>query len=729
MSRAVCSLSFLVLFCVLTVSTSAVGGESYYYYFKEKRVLPLDATRVAARSVVDTTRLTTVQSAAFADAQLDKAGISPWPVAGWSVIHIDAASAPAQGMKDRVAAAAQAGLADFVSPVFVGTDGGPVMVTPDLLVGFREGVNAAEAERLIAETTNTDIIERRFGNMARTYRLRSRAADGYTVLDEANRLAQDPRVKFAEPDMIFTGSGGLVPNDPRFTDCWGLDNTAQFGGIAGMDMSAVEAWDITTGDPSVIVVVIDTGVEQTHPDIHQLTPGTDTTSDASTDGGPVNGFDNHGTAVAGCVSASINNSLGTVGIAPGCLSASARTFIAINSNGNWTSTASWTVDSLAWAESIGARVSNNSNIYGFSSSAIATKYAATRDNGMVHFACAGNDGVSFLAYPSSLPTVNSVAALQESGHITSFSNYGVGLAFSAPGIDVMTTDRTGAAGWVFGDYVFAEGTSFASPYAAGVAALYLSRYPSATALAVEEVMQASAVDLGAAGYDTTYGWGFVNAYNVLQVDPACRGTGAPQAEPVVTTKNRYLSFDTSGIVGAVALRVTAVDLPAPYDVYNGWQMWVGAPALYTESVTRGTDFYGASLSCTPTYMDWSTFGVVHASGALIVPAGAYQVDALLDGCDPSISLNYSAPLELATTAPWGDIVAPFGTDGGSAQPDFNDISAEVAKFLEALDAPLLMAADVDPAEVNRTVDFTDISTVVDAFLGNPYALAGPVACP
>jgi len=497
MSRIMCTLSLLVLSCVLTVSASAVGGEPYYYYFKEKRVLPLDATRVAALHVVDANKITTAQASAFADAQLDKSGISPWPVAGWSLVQIDAASAPAKGMKDRVATAAQAGLAEFVSPVFVGTDGGPVMVTPDLLVGFKEDVDAAEADRIIAETTNTDIIERGFGHMTGAYRLRSRAADGYAVLDEANRLAQDPRVKFAEPDMIFTGSGSLVPNDPRFPDCWGLENTAQFGGIAGMDMSAVEAWDITIGDPSIIVVVIDTGVDQTHADIHQLTPGTDTTSDASTDGGPVNQFDNHGTAVAGCVSATINNSLGTVGIAPGCLSTSARTFIAINSNGNWTSTASWTVDSLAWAESIGARVSNNSNYYGFTSSTIATKYATTRDNGMVHFACTGNDGASSIAYPSSLPSVNAVGALQESGHITNFSNYGVGLAFSAPGIDVMTTDRTGPAGWAFGDSVFAEGTSFASPYAAGVAGLYLSRYPSATAVQVEAAMQTSAVDLGA----------------------------------------------------------------------------------------------------------------------------------------------------------------------------------------------------------------------------------------
>ena len=212
----------------------------------------------------------------------------------------------------------------------------------------------------------------------------------------------------------------------------------------------------------------------------------------------------------------INNSLGTVGIAPGCRSASARTFISsLACDGSWSSSSSWTVNSLAWAQSIGARVSNNSNIYGFQSSAIAQKYASTRAAGIVHFACAGNSSSSTIAYPASLPDVNAVAALDRNGNLASFSNFGTGLDFSAPGAAIYTTDRTGSAGWVSDDYVTADGTSFASPYAAGVAALILSVNPSLNATNVEQIMQQSSVDRGAAGYDTTYGWGFVNAYNAV----------------------------------------------------------------------------------------------------------------------------------------------------------------------------------------------------------------------
>ena len=137
-----------------------------------------------------------------------------------------------------------------------------------------------------------------------------------------------------------------------------------------MDMDGPEAWDISTGKASVIVVVIDTGVQQNHPDIYQVT-GMDFTSDGPGDGGPGNIHDNHGTPVAGCISATVNNSIGTVGIAPGCRIASARTFITTNSNGSWSRLSSWTVNTLVWAETLGARVTNNSNRYGFSSAAVS----------------------------------------------------------------------------------------------------------------------------------------------------------------------------------------------------------------------------------------------------------------------------------------------------------------------------------------------------------------------
>ncbi len=458
------------------------------------------------------------------------------PIPGWRLIEAPAAARSADGMIGHVATMTQRQNLGFVSPVFIGNDGGPVIVSPTLLVRIDPAIAPEQAEAMIAEQFKGEIIERDWANMAGAYRVEAESRSGVAVLDAANALAETPGVLFAEPDMIFTGHGGLIPNDTFFGNCWGLHNTGQEGGQADFDMDAPEAWDITTGDLSVIVVVLDNGVDATHPDLNQI-PGADFTSDPDLEGAPVNPCDSHGTPVAGCISAIINNNNGVAGVAPDCVVASARPFISNQPcDGNWTSSASWTVNALAWAESIGARVSNNSNGYGFTSSSIAGMYSATRTNGMVHFASAGNNSSPSITYPSSLSTVNAVIALNRFGNRAGFSNWGTGSSFSAPGETILSTDRQGSQGYVSGDYVNVNGTSFASPYAAGVAALTLSYNSSFNAFEVEQAMRDGATDLGSVGYDTDFGWGMVNARGSLDrgpgafdlITPGCAGGfGAP----------------------------------------------------------------------------------------------------------------------------------------------------------------------------------------------------------
>jgi subtilisin family serine protease len=546
------------------ISSAASGQDSlYYHYFKERRPLKLEAERVAI--------LQARTAAAEGPGQaLSRFGLAPeatqaLPIAGWSLAGTPAASHADAATRDLVSRMSGDSAFAFVAPVFAGDDGGPNIVTPDLLVGFEPSVTEQSAEAILAELNAGDIIQRRFGNMQGAYHLRTRLKNGFDVLDVANKLAERPEVRFAEPDMVFTGRGGLIPNDPGFTNLWAMQNTEQFGGGLGMDMKGPQAWDITTGSSNIIVVILDVGVQPDHPDINQI-PGTNFTSDVSFDGGPVNACDNHGTTVAGCVSAIINNNLGTVGIAPGCRCASARAFIANNTCDNsWMTQSSWTVNALAWAQSIGARVSNNSNKYGLAvqSSAIAAEYSFTRGMGMVHFASAGNDATNSIWYPASLPGVNAVAAVQEGGRLASFSNHGAGLAFSAPGRDIYTTDRTGTNGYGSGDYVYSYGTSLASPYAAGVAALVLSVNSSLSATNVEQIMQQSCVDLGLPGYDTTYGWGLVNAYNAVMLalalppvtitvtSTADRGPGTLRA--ALASASNGDTIDASGVTGTILL--------------------------------------------------------------------------------------------------------------------------------------------------------------------------------
>jgi subtilisin family serine protease len=167
-------------------------------------------------------------------------------------------------------------------------------------------------------------------------------------------------------------------------------------------------------------------------------------------------------------------------------------------------------------------VTNSSiNVPGWWASIVDFAYAAARDAGVVNFAATGNDGLDQISYPASSTSVNAVGAVSQDGSRAWFSNRGTGLDFMAPGVGIVTTDRVGPGGYNATDYVMsASGTSFASPYAAGVAALMLASNPGLSPAELEQMMRESCVDLGDPGYDTTFGWGLVNAnYSVQAARP------------------------------------------------------------------------------------------------------------------------------------------------------------------------------------------------------------------
>lgn len=495
----------------------------YYHYFKERRVLDLNTTLIAVHSAMPD-----FVAAKKADStRLQIKSVRRHSISGWHLLELESDAASIMDVRDSVEQLTNDDQLDFVSPVFRDAMEGESFCTPDILIGFVNSVTHEQATSLLHKHGLTEIRDRDWANMPGVYRVRASHSNGFTALDAANSLATQDGVTFAEPDMVFSGRGDLIPNDPRFVELWGLQNTGLLGGTPGMDMSAPAAWDISIGDPAIKVVVIDTGIQQDHPDLNQIV-GADFTGQGGS-GGPINPCDNHGTAVAGCVSATIDNMFGITGIAPACPVVSARPFISLlPCTGHWEAQASWTVDALAWAESIGARVTNNGNGYGFTSAAIATKYASSRTNGIIHFASAGNDALGSVTYPSSLESVNAVAALNRNGGLASFSNHGPALSLSAPGASIVTTDRTGADGWAAGDFAYVDGTSFASPYAAGVAALVLSEDPGLTAEDVEWILRLSARDLGDPGIDSTFGGGFVDALQALILaDQDCDNDAIP----------------------------------------------------------------------------------------------------------------------------------------------------------------------------------------------------------
>lgn len=487
----------------------ATKGSAYVRYYHKRAIsLSLDSTRVAVECGDPAAR-----NGALKAAGLDPAGAKLSAIEPWYLVDVPAAGG--RTMEQLVSVLASRPGVAFASPVFV-DEYGPRWVTRDLIVGFVGAKAPADRDGIALAGAPGKLRTRDY--LPNVDRFTPDSKNGFEVLAASNALAQRGDVTFAQPDWVMTGTSNLVPNDNFFPNQWDKQNlgnndcsngTPSPGGLAGFDMQCVPAWDITTGSNAIIVAVFDNGTQLNHPDLN-LAGGFDATGNGGA-GGPINGCDDHGTAVAGCISAIINNNLGVAGVAPGCRVAPCKFN---NSNvpcdGMFTMMSSWMVDCLNFAAGISARVTNNSNGFG-QDGAIDTAYTTTYAAGMVHFASNGNSGASTIAYPASSPSVNGVASMQRDGTRTSSSQFGPGTDFSSPGVDIATTDRTGSDGYASGDYACVNGTSFASPNAAGVAALILSRRATLTAPEVEQIMQATARDLGPAGYDTGFGWGLVDA--------------------------------------------------------------------------------------------------------------------------------------------------------------------------------------------------------------------------
>lgn len=572
----------LGIFCAGSLFAGADQEPLYYIYQGQQKALTLDAEHIAVRMSATPPN---GQSAAALPMSLISRGFTDAdvvarPEAGWMIVNAqNILSAP--GPANQLASPAGAAQSDastihttinsvlnsgdpvieFVSPVFRDTRDGPIIITPAILIGFKQDFPRQERNRIRTTVPEGAEAQQLEFSQPDDEQWQVQSKDGFEVLSRANALASNPGVAYAEPDMLTTGYSNLVSSDPNFGDSWGLNNTGQSGGLVGFDMEAPAAWDVTIGSALVIVLILDGGVQQDHPDINQVS-GKDFTSDAASNpnGGPFGQYDNHGTWVAGCVSARINNGLGTAGIAPGVMVAAARCHNRATANGTFSVQSSWVVNALNWGQSIGARVSNNSNGYDFTSSAIESAYANTRSNGMVHFAASGNDSDGSIAYPSSIPDVNAVGAATRYGVRAYFSNYGAGLKFMAPGMEIFTTDRTGSFGGSSGDYITVDGTSFASPYAAGVAALVISQDPGVTASDVESRMQNGCTDMASAGYDQGTGYGLIDAYRSLRrITSNLNPPGAPIGSNFsyqITANNNPASFSATGLPAGLQLNAT-----------------------------------------------------------------------------------------------------------------------------------------------------------------------------
>ena len=182
-----------------------------------------------------------------------------------------------------------------------------------------------------------------------------------------------------------------------------------------------------------------------------------------------------------------------------------------------------------------------------------------------------------------------------------------------------------------------------------------------------------------------------------------------------------------------AIRVTLIDLPAPYDQFNGQMMWVGEPKEVSENgsavepVPDFGNFMAARLVCAPFYTRWNDVGTVHVYHELVIPGGAFAVQVVNAACHLLEVENFSASLELET-ALWGDTLEHCGTipclppDGVVSILDVTEI---IGRFVSDPNSISKTRADLEPATLDLTINISDALRALEAFSGLPYPFAPP----
>ncbi|MFH1219249.1 MAG: choice-of-anchor D domain-containing protein [Candidatus Eisenbacteria bacterium] len=322
----------------------------------------------------------------------------------------------------------------------------------------------------------------------------------YAVENAVDRYAGSAEVQYIEPNYIVTALE--IPNDPMFNQLWGLNNTGQTGGTPGADIDAVRAWDVFKGSDQVLVGVIDTGVDYTHPDLAAniwTNPGEGPVANGVDDDGNgfiddihgwdfVNGDNNpmddhgHGSHCSGTIGAVGDNGVGVTGVNWTVRIAAIKFLDAGGSGSNADA-----VLAIQYATTIGVKIMSNSWGGGSYSQAMYDAIQAAYSAGILFMAAAGNDGADndvYPHYPSSydLPNVVAVAATDNNDNLAYFSCYGLtSVDLGAPGVDILST----APG---SNYATMSGTSMATPHVSGVAALIWGRFPGITADGVKTLL-------------------------------------------------------------------------------------------------------------------------------------------------------------------------------------------------------------------------------------------------
>jgi serine protease len=389
-------------------------------------------------------------------------------------------------------------------------------------------------------------------------------------------LRRDPRVQHA--DANYKVRALAAPTDTAYPLQWHYP-------LIGLP----EAWDTTTGDPGVVVAVIDTGILADHPDLAgQFVDGYDFVRDpasaldgdgidpdpeepAGVVGDASSGF--HGTHVSGTVAARGGNQIGVAGSA---YTSRVMPLRALGAGGAGTT---YDIDqavryAAGLANDSGTVPQNPARVINLSlggapfSQTTQALFDAVRAAGVVVVAAAGNEANSAPLYPASYNGVISVSAVDTQQRLAAYSNTGPNIDVAAPGGDnsvdlngdgypdgVLSTAGSIGSNGVNFVYSFANGTSMAAPHVAGVLALMLSANPDLTPADIDAMLAAGELtdDLGAPGRDDQYGQGIINAQRAVLAALLASGT-TPADNPRLVASASTLNFAGDGTALTLSLR-------------------------------------------------------------------------------------------------------------------------------------------------------------------------------
>ncbi|MES9970635.1 MAG: S8 family peptidase [Candidatus Thiodiazotropha sp.] len=520
------------------------------------------------------------------------------------------------------------------------------------------------------------------------------------TLSAIKALRKRDDVDFAEPNYMVHPSA--IPNDTHYTLQWHYPQ-----------INLPQAWDITTGDNSVIVAVIDTGVLLDHPEMSgQLTAGYDFISDPES-AGDGNGIDSnpndegdalqdgasssfHGTHVAGTVAARTNNSLGSAGVAWESRIMPIR--VLGKDGGNTLDLAEGIRYAAGLSNASGTLPAQPADIINLSlggnadSQTTREAVAAARAEGVIIIAASGNESTSQPTYPASYPGVVSVSAVDINRELSFYSNFGTMIDVAAPGGDlrvdlngdskpdgILSTGADDSSDTLSYQLVFYNGTSMAAPHIAGVAALMKAVYPAMTPAEFDSMLAAGELtsDLGDTGRDDLYGHGLIDAFKAVDAAQQRGGGGVP-VDPALSVNPQSLNFSHNlqnttlfieqigGDLGSVqitedmswlTLQASQVD-GSGYGSYNAIVDRSGlAAGTYSGTIQISAASANATVEVIMQVLDISITGDAGIHYVLLVNSDDNQVlqQAMVDAVGENVSYSFS---EVAS----GDYLIYAGSD-------------------------------------------------------------------